>query len=76
MFVEMDAKLGTPASLVHRTRTDANGAPLRGKLVSGDRACVEVDCAKTSYVTFEALVKDGWRFDLPAEDAEDDAENE
>jgi hypothetical protein len=33
-------------------------------LVSGHRACVNVDGVTTPYITFEALVEDGWRFDL------------
>jgi hypothetical protein len=33
-------------------------------LVSGHRACVDVGGVTTPYITFEALVEDGWRFDL------------
>jgi hypothetical protein len=70
MFMQMNANLGTPTSLVHRRRVDPRGTPLRGALVSGPRACVDVDGIVTPYVSFEALVEDGWRFDLPSEDAE------
>jgi hypothetical protein len=62
--MQMDANLGTPAPLIHRRRVDSRGTPLRGTLVSGHRACVNVDGVTTPYITFEALVEDGWRFDL------------
>jgi hypothetical protein len=68
MFMEMHATLGEPKALLHRSRTDSRGAPLRGTLVSGRRARMDVDGVTTSCLTFEALVKDGWRFDLAAED--------
>jgi hypothetical protein len=64
LFMQMDANLGTPSPLVHRSRIDANGGPLRGTLVSGHRAVVNVDGVTTPYITFDALVEDGWRFDL------------
>jgi hypothetical protein len=70
MFMEMHANLGEPKPLLHRSRTDSRGAPLRGTLVCGRRAGVEVDGMTTSYVTFEALVGDGWRFDLEADNGE------
>jgi hypothetical protein len=77
LFMQMDANLGTPAQLVHRRLVDARGAPLRGTLVSGDRARVSIDGVTTPYITFEALVEDGWRFDFAGRDvAGDDLESD
>jgi hypothetical protein len=72
MLFEMDANLGTEASLVHRRRVDADGAPLRGTLVPGHLARVSIDGEPLTFVSFEALVTDGWRFDLIPAGGEDD----